>query len=126
MSLQFWKCLRCGNVAVKLYDRKAPLVCCGEKMVELTANTEDGAREKHVPAVTVDGAKVEVVVGSVEHPMEEDHFITMIVLETEKGFQVAQLAPGQAPRATFAVAEGDKAVAAYEYCNKHGLWKAEI
>ncbi|MBO4365479.1 MAG: desulfoferrodoxin [Eggerthellaceae bacterium] len=124
--LKFYKCMRCGNVAVKLYDRKVPLVCCGEKMVELTANTEDAATEKHVPAVTVDGAKVDVVVGSVEHPMMEKHFITMIVLETQKGYQVVELTAEDAPRATFAVAEGDAPVAVYEYCNLHGLWKAEL
>ena len=74
----------------------------------------------------MDGATVKVAVGEVEHPMAEDHYITFIVLETEKGYQTAPLAPGQKPEATFAVAEGDKPVAAYEYCNKHGLWKAEI
>ena len=58
--------------------------------------------------------------------MADDHFITMIVLETKKGYQVASLNPGDAPRAVFAVAEGDEPVAVYEYCNLHGLWKAEI
>ncbi len=124
--LKFYKCVRCGNIAIKLYDRKAPLFCCGEKMVELTANTEDAATEKHVPAVTVDGAKVDVVVGSVEHPMMENHFITMVVLETKKGYQVVELTAEDAPRATFAVAEGDAPVAVYEYCNLHGLWKAQL
>ena len=27
--------------------------------------------------------------------------------------------------AVFAIADGDKVVEAYEYCNLHGLWKAE-
>lgn len=126
MTLKFFKCSQCGSVAVKVYDVENAGSPCVETQAELKANTEDAAVEKHVPQVTVDGNRVEVVVGSVEHPMEDDHFITMIVLETKKGYQVANLAPAQEPRAVFAVAEGDEPVAAYEYCNKHGLWKAEI
>lgn len=126
MALQFYKCLHCGNIAIKPFDTGVPLVCCGEKMVLLEPNTVDAATEKHVPVVTVNGSQVEVAVGSVEHPMTEEHFITFIVLETKKGYQVAELSPDAKPHATFAVAEGDEAVAAYEYCNLHGLWKAEI
>lgn len=126
MALEFYKCNHCGNIAVKPFDAGAPLSCCGEKMSLLEPNTVDAATEKHVPVVTVDGSAVTVTVGEVEHPMADDHYITFIVLETEKGYQTAPLAPGQKPAATFAVAEGDKPVAAYEYCNKHGLWKAEI
>lgn len=126
MSLKFYQCKECGSVFMKLYDGHAGNAPEGGKMVELVANSEDAAREKHVPAVTVDGSKVEAVVGSVEHPMTDGHYITMVVLETEKGYQVAELSPADEPRATFAVAEGDKPVAVYEYCNKHGLWKADI
>ena len=95
-------------------------------MKELKAGTTDAAVEKHVPAVTVEGNKVHAVVGSVEHPMLDNHYIQFIALETEKGFQVKNLAPGQQPEADFLVADGDKAVAVYEYCNLHGLWKADI
>ena len=126
MDVKFFKCMDCGNVVVKVFDQGVPVVCCGENMVELHANDTDGAREKHVPQVTVDGATVTVKVGEVAHPMTEPHFITMIVLVTEKGYQIAPLTPSDAPEATFAVAEGDKPVRAYEYCNLHGLWVAEI
>ena len=126
MDVKFFKCMHCGNVVVKVFDQGVPVVCCGENMVELHANDTDGAREKHVPQVTVDGASVTVKVGVVAHPMTEPHFITMIVLVTEKGYQIAPLTPSDAPEATFAVAEGDKPVRAYEYCNLHGLWVAEI
>ena len=120
--LKFYKCEHCGNVAVKVYDKKVPLMCCGEKMVELVANTTDAATEKHVPVASVAGNTVDVVVGEVEHPMTEEHLITMIVLETKNGFQIAQLSADDAPKAHFALAEGDEAVAVYEYCNLHGLW----
>ena len=126
MDVKFFKCMHCGNVVVKVFDQGVPVVCCGENMAELHANDTDGAREKHVPQVTVDGATVTVKVGEVAHPMTEPHFITMIVLVTEKGYQIAPLTPSDAPEATFAVAEGDKPVRAYEYCNLHGLWVAEI
>ena len=124
--LKFFKCEHCGNVIVKVYDKGVPVMCCGEKMVELEANTTDAATEKHVPVVSVEGSAVNVVVGEVEHPLTEEHLITMIVLETKQGFQVAQLSATDAPKASFALAEGDEAVAVYEYCNLHGLWIAQL
>ncbi len=126
MDVRFYKCMHCGNVAVKVVDAGVPLVCCGEKMVELQAGSEDAALEKHVPAVEVEGNRVVVNVGSVDHPMIEEHYIMFICLVTEKGYQFAPLAPGEAPHATFALAEGDEAVRVYEYCNLHGLWVTEL
>ena len=126
MDVKFFKCMHCGNVVVKVFDQGVPVSCCGENMVELHANDTDGAREKHVPQVSVEGNAVTVKVGEVAHPMTEPHFITMIVLVTKKGYQIVPLAPADAPEVTFAVAEGDEPVRAYEYCNLHGLWVAEI
>lgn len=125
MKLEFFKCAHCGNVAVKLFDQGAPLSCCGEEMQPLRAGETDGALEKHVPVVTV-GKTIHVEVGSVLHPMMEAHYITMIVLETSRGFQVAHLNPGQEPKADFVVALGETPVAVYEYCNLHGLWKTDV
>ena len=124
--MKFYKCETCGNIITKLNDSGVPVVCCGKPMTELVPGATDGALEKHVPAVTVDGSKVTVQVGEVEHPMMEEHFIQFIVLETEGGFQKKTLKPGDKPAAEFIVADGDKAVAAYEYCNLHGLWVKEI
>jgi len=100
--------------------------CCGEDMVELVPNTSDGAKEKHVPVVEVSGDKVTVKVGSVSHPMEAEHYIMWVYIQTEQGGQRKNLNPGDKPEATFALADGDKVVAAFAYCNKHGLWKAEV
>ncbi|MBQ3924033.1 MAG: desulfoferrodoxin [Firmicutes bacterium] len=97
----------------------------GEPQVELTANTEDAAVEKHVPAVTVDGDTVSVVVGDVEHPMLDAHYIQFIYLETDKGVQMKMLSPGEAPKAVFEL-DGAAPVAVYELCNLHGLWKKEL
>ncbi len=124
--MEFYRCEHCGNIVIKLTDKGVPVVCCGEPMKKLEPGATDGAFEKHVPAVTVDGSKVTVQVGEVEHPMLEEHFIQWIVLETAQGYQVKKLNAGDKPVAEFIVSDGDKAVAAYEYCNLHGLWVKEI
>ena len=90
---------------------------------ELIANTVDAAQEKHVPVITISGDTVTVKVGSVEHPSLPAHYIEFIVLLTESGFQMKWLKPGMKPEAVFKVT--DKPVAAFEYCNLHGLWMAK-
>ena len=95
-------------------------------MMELNPNTEDAASEKHVPVIEVEGNVVTVKVGSVPHPLVEDHYISPIMIETTEGIQFKELKPGDAPEAQFVLAEGEKLIAAYEYCNKHNLWKAEV
>lgn len=117
------RCEGCGKIAVILKDSACPTKCCGEPMVELQANTTDAAEEKHVPVVVREGNTITVSVGSVEHPMSEEHYIEFIVLETEKGFRVAYLAPNDKPEANFYASE--PVVAVYAYCNLHGLWKTE-
>lgn len=123
---KFFVCKHCGNIVGMVYDSGVNVACCGEAMTELVPNTVDAAQEKHVPVVTVDGNLVHVAVGSVEHPMLEAHYIQWIYLETVKGGQRKTLKPGEKPEATFALTEDDKAIAAYEYCNLHGLWKKEL
>ena len=110
MDVKFFKCMHCGNVAIKPFDQGVPMSCCGEKMVELRANDTDGAKEKHVPQVVVDGSTVHVKVGEVAHPMTPEHLIAFIVLVTEKGYQIAPLTAQDAPEATFALAAGDARV----------------
>ena len=126
MDVKFYKCMHCGNIAVKVFDAGVPLVCCGEKMVELVAGSQDAALEKHVPAVDVEGNKVVVNVGSVDHPMLEEHWIQFICLVTDKGYQIHPLASGDAPHAEFVIAEGETPLKVYEHCNLHGLWVTEI
>ncbi|NBJ75082.1 desulfoferrodoxin, partial [Neglecta sp. X4] len=92
----------------------------------MNPNTTDAAQEKHVPVVTIDGNKVTVCVSSTEHPMMEEHHIAFIILETNQGVQRKYLDKTGKPTAQFVLCEGEKAIAAYEYCNLHGFWKAEI
>lgn len=124
--MKFYVCKHCKNLVTLLHESGVPMMCCGEKMTELVPGTSDGAFEKHVPAVSVDGNTVTVKVGEVEHPMLENHYIQWVVLETKNGAQIHYLKPGEKPEAIFALAEGDEAIAAYEYCNLHGLWKKEL
>ncbi|MBQ3393715.1 MAG: desulfoferrodoxin [Oscillospiraceae bacterium] len=126
MYPKFFKCMRCGNIAVKVHDSGVPMVCCGEKMTELEPNTVEASGEKHLPVVTLDGDLVKVNVGSADHPMIPEHYIEFIYLYTEKGGQIAWLKAGDKPYAEFAISEGDKPLAAFAYCNLHGLWKTDI
>lgn len=124
--IKLFKCSHCGNIIEMVEDKGVPVVCCGEAMQLLDPNTTDAATEKHVPVAKVDGNKVEVLVGSVEHPMTEEHHIAFILLETDKGVQRKNLDPAGKPVANFMLADDEKAIAAYEYCNLHGFWKATL
>ena len=122
--MKFYRCDHCGNIITFVHSAGVPVMCCGQKMTELVPGTVDAAQEKHVPVVEVKGNVVHVKVGAVAHPMLEEHSIQWIALETSQGSQIKYLKPGEQPEAVFALAEGEQVVAAYEYCNRHGLWKA--
>ncbi len=121
--LEIYKCNACGNIVEVVHAGGGDLVCCGEPMKLFTENTVDAAKEKHVPVIekTADGYKVKV--GSVAHPMEEKHWIEWIELVADGKVYRQQLAPGDVPEATFCI-KADK-VFAREYCNLHGLWRAD-
>ena len=124
MELKFLICEHCGNIVSVIKNSGVPVKCCGEDMKELVAGAKDGAKEKHVPVYQVEGGQVNVCVGSVEHPMQEEHSIEWIAVQTKQGAQYKKLDPGCAPKASFALCDGDEVEAVYAYCNLHGLWKA--
>lgn len=95
-----------------------------EGLEEIIPNTVDAAKEKHVPVISRDGQTVTVAVGEVAHPMLENHYIGWILLETKNGEERKELHPGEEPVAQFFASEDDEIIAAYAYCNLHGLWKA--
>ena len=122
---RFYICEKCGNIVGMIHASGVPLVCCGQKMTALEAGTVEASREKHIPVVEVNGNTVKVVVGSVLHPMTEEHSITWVYLQTDKGGQRKCLKPGEKPEVTFALAD-EKPVAVYAYCNLHGIWKTDL
>jgi superoxide reductase len=123
MEMKFYKCAHCGQMIAIVKETGVPVICCGEPMQELVAGTTDAAVEKHVPQFEVKDGIVEVTVGEVEHPMLEEHYIEWIAVQTKQGNQRKALKPGEAPKACFALCDGDEVVAVYEHCNLHGLWK---
>ena len=125
MKTKFYICNHCGNIITKINDAGVPVSCCGEKMTELVPNTVEASGEKHVPVPSVNGNVVTVNVGSVDHPMLEEHSILWVWLETDKGGQMKYLQPGSAPQVSFTL-DGEKPVAVAAYCNLHGLWASEL
>jgi superoxide reductase len=119
--LQIYKCELCGNIVEVMHGGAGELVCCGEPMKLYEENTADASVEKHVPVKEETDHGLKVKVGSVAHPMAEDHYIEWIeVIAGDKAYREF-LKPGGAPEATFCVDASD--VVLREYCNVHGLWK---
>lgn len=124
MEQKYLICKQCGNIITMVKDSGLPVMCCGQKMTEIIPGTTDAAVEKHVPTYKVEGQKVFVTVGAVEHPMIPEHYIEWIALQTKFGNQRKVLNPGEKPQTCFALCDGDEVEAVYAYCNIHSLWKA--
>lgn len=145
---RFFVCKHCGNMVDLLNYGGGPLECCGSKMEELvpSTRTEDHSgdlvgkyscfmeaffahlskADMHLPQVSQTGNQVRVAVGSMAHPMQEDHHIQWIYLETDQGGRRRLLQPGQEPVCLFTLSPGERVVAAYAYCNLYGLWLTEL
>ena len=122
---KFYICQKCGNIVGIINNSGVPMMCCGQKMEKLEAGVVEASHEKHIPVVVVEGNTVRVNVGSVTHPMSEEHHIAWVYLQTNRGGQRKCLDVTGAPEVTFALAD-ETPVAVYAYCNLHGLWKADI
>ena len=120
--LEVYKCSICGDIVEVLHAGGGELVCCGKPMDQLVENTVDAAKEKHVPVIEQSAGSVKVTVGSVSHPMEDEHYIQWIEIIADGKAHRQFLNPEDAPEATFNI-EADQ-VTAREYCNLHGLWSA--
>ncbi|MCK4518975.1 MAG: desulfoferrodoxin [Candidatus Omnitrophica bacterium] len=120
---ELYRCDICGDV-IEIVSEGAPaLVCCNQPMKKLEAKTEDEGSEKHVPVVEDGDRGIKVKIGSVEHPMEEKHYIKFIEVLTEDRIDRVELKPGQAPEANFCMAKSD-VLEVREFCTIHGLWKS--
>ena len=124
MGLSFYRCPDCGEIVMMIKKGGCTPSCCGHAMTDLKANTTDAATEKHVPVAEVKEKEIDVKVGSVAHPMTEEHLIEWIAVETRQGVKIKYLKAGDKPEEVFCN-NGD-AVAVYAYCNLHGLWKADL
>ena len=121
-QLQVYKCEACGNIIEVLHGGKGCLVCCGKPMALYQENSVDAAKEKHVPVIEQSGAAVTVKVGSVAHPMTDEHWIEWIELVADGKAYRQFLKPGDAPEAVFQIEASD--LSAREHCNLHGLWRS--
>ena len=125
-EIKFYVCKKCGNLVGMVHDSNVSMICCGQEMTELKPNTVEAAKEKHLPVISVSGNLVTVKIGAVEHPMTAEHSILWVYLETTKGGQRKNLNPGDKPEVSFAITADDKVIAAFAYCNLHGLWKTQV
>lgn len=155
-NTSFYRCENCGNIVESIKVGGGKLTCCGKEMTKLVANSKEATKEKHVPVAIKDGDKVKVTVGSIEHPMTNDHFIEWIALVTDENTDIVKLEPGIQPTAEFTYYNGEdqiiftgkedeevlncegqpcnfvyskpiaKKAIIYAYCNLHGLWKTEL
>lgn len=117
-----YKCSVCGNIVELIHVGGGTLVCCGQPMELLSEKTADQGMEKHVPVIEKIEGGYKVKVGSIPHPVEENHYIEWIELMAGEKIYREYLKPGQAPEAIFMI-EAEN-VTAREYCNIHGLWKS--
>ena len=124
-NVKFYICEKCGNIVQKIEDSGVNVVCCGQKMMYLEPGVVEASREKHIPIVKKDGNDVKVIVGSVLHPMADDHHIAWVYLETDMGGQMKHLDVNASPEITFTLGD-EKPIAVYAYCNLHGLWKTDV
>ncbi len=121
---QIYKCEVCGNIVEILHSGNGQLVCCGENMTLIKTKTTDEGREKHLPVIVKDKNEITINVGSVPHPMEDEHYIEWIEVITDKAIYRTNLNPGDNPTAKFTV-DTDR-VSVRAYCNIHGLWESEL
>lgn len=121
-NVVFLRCSHCGAI-VGVIKQGAKIMCCGEPMQELVANSTDAAEEKHVPVASRRDGKIFVEVGSTLHPSSEEHLIEWIAAVTPESTQRFSIQPGQKPSAEF-IDYGDTTI--YAFCNLHGLWKASV
>lgn len=120
---EIYKCGVCGNITTVMHASGGTLSCCGQPMNRMNENIVDAALEKHVPVITKTADGYMIAVGSVEHPMEEKHFIEWIELIAGNERLIKYLKPGDKPVATFKTDATE--VYAREYCNLHGNWRSK-
>ena len=113
-EIRFFVCEHCGNIIGVIHDAGVPMMCCGQKMTKLEAGVIEASHEKHIPVVERDGDIIKVKIGSIDHPMLEEHHIEWVYLQTNRGGQRKCLAIGSAPEVSFALCD-EEPVAVFAY-----------
>ena len=124
MELKVYRCATCGKMMITIKESGVPVICCGKVMEEVVAGTSEASLEKHIPVYNREGNLVKVNVGSIDHPMLEEHYIEWVLLLTNNGYQIKYLSPNDKPHVEFSLIKGEDVEAVYAYCNLHDLWKA--
>lgn len=125
--MKHFVCKKCGNLIAMINDSGKIVDCCSSKMNEVVPNATEASKEKHTPTIEKQGNKITVSIGIGDnaHPMEKDHAITWVCLVTDNGSQRKLLSPLGHAKAVFYIADNEKVIKAFAYCNLHGLWVSE-
>lgn len=123
---QLNKCNVCGNIVELVNLGNGQLVCCQKPMEELVPKITDEGTEKHLPVLEDTESGILVKVGSVPHPMDDDHYIVWIeVVTTDSKVYRHYLKPTHPPQTRFVLSSKNvKQIRAY--CNLHGLWQLSV
>ena len=122
---QIYKCEVCGNIVEILHTGVGTLVCCDKPMLLQVEHEQDEGFEKHLPALSFEGDKLTVTIGSTLHPMEEAHYIEWIEYIVNGEVFRKHLSPNEKPEAVFTFKESDGYIVR-AYCNVHGLWEIRM
>lgn len=122
--MDFYRCKVNGKIVMALDKEDTKLELANTE--KISVGSIDASKEKHLPLIKLMGKVIDVTVGEVVHPMTKEHYIEWIAIETIKGAQIKYLYPLDEPKASFVLADDDKLVSAYAYCNLHGLWETKI
>ena len=125
-ELIFYRCGICGNLMCAVYSSGVTPRCCGQEMECVRPNTVDVGAEKHMPVIRTADNAVHISVGSMPHPMTEEHFIEWIILQTNRGTYARRLMPDRSPKVCFRIQADEYPLRAYAWCNLHGLWMQNI
>lgn len=127
MTMKFYKCQLCGQIIGMVKETGVPIICCGQEMEEIIPHIDEkGLSEKHIPVYKIKNKKIVVRIGSIPHPMTNEHYIEWVALVTNKGNQKKSLKPGDAPEVRFVLDDGEIVEEIYAYCNLHSLWKIKL
>jgi len=121
IKMEVYKCMKCGNIVEVLHQGNGDLMCCGEKMILIDANTVEASKEKHIPFIEERENENIIRIGETPHPMTSDHYIEWMEVMTDRENIKTFFSPGD--KAEISLHKRFNIVSARAYCNQHGLWR---